>query len=211
MMTIPATTPLDHRLLSQFARQRPELAGVAERMLVLLDSARPFERSQFEPGHFTASAFVLSPDRQHLLLIFHNKLRRWLQPGGHVEPSDLSLDQAARREVVEETGVRDLTPLGDGIFDLDIHDIPARPTEAQHQHFDVRFAYLAGSDALQASAEVDGARWVPLEEVAALNAEESILRPANQIHRHHSARGLSRLVHDGAHSRAASEGSGSEH
>lgn len=40
-----------------------------------------------------------------LLLHHHAKLRRWLPPGGHVEPNELP-DEAAVREVFEETGVR---------------------------------------------------------------------------------------------------------
>ena len=77
-----------------------------QRMLDLVDSdGDPFSRSRFDPGHFTVSAFVLAPDRSSLLMIFHAKLERWLQPGGHVEPSDTCLHTAARREVVEETGL----------------------------------------------------------------------------------------------------------
>ena len=45
----------------------------------------------FYPGHITASGFVLSPERHHVLMIFHHKLQRWLQPGGHLEKSDTSL------------------------------------------------------------------------------------------------------------------------
>jgi len=39
-----------------------------------------------------------------VLLHHHPKLRRWLPPGGHVEPNELP-DHAAVREVREETGV----------------------------------------------------------------------------------------------------------
>lgn len=40
-----------------------------------------------------------------MLLHHHPKLGRWLPPGGHVEHSELP-DEAAVREVLEETGVR---------------------------------------------------------------------------------------------------------
>ena len=48
-----------------------------------------------------------------VLLHWHAKLRRWLPPGGHIEPHEIP-DDAARREVWEETGVRahlDATPV----------------------------------------------------------------------------------------------------
>ena len=50
-------------------------------MLKLLDTPKPFDRNQFEPGHFTGSAFVLSPDLDAILLIFHEKLKLWLHMG----------------------------------------------------------------------------------------------------------------------------------
>src|SRR6202008_1440543 len=76
------------------------------RVLALLESAAdPFDREHFAPGHVTASAFVLDPAHARLLLILHSKLGRWLQPGGHVESDDASVVSAARREVLEETGL----------------------------------------------------------------------------------------------------------
>ena len=58
---------------------------------VLKNYAEPFARDHYQPGHFTASAFVLDPDEQAVLLIYHGKLKRWLQPGGHVEERDRDL------------------------------------------------------------------------------------------------------------------------
>src|SRR5882757_4393264 len=76
------------------------------RVLALLeDAADPFDREHFAPGHVTASAFVLDPAHERLLLILHSKLGRWLQPGGHVESGDPSVALTARREVLEETGL----------------------------------------------------------------------------------------------------------
>lgn len=60
----------------------------------------PVERLRHE---WTSSVLVLGPGRR-ILLIFHAKLGVWLGPGGHVEPGE-SPDQAALREVMEETGL----------------------------------------------------------------------------------------------------------
>ena len=65
-------------------------------------------RRNLSPGHFTASAFVISPDRQRVALIAHPKLKRWLQPGGHIEAEDSSAEAAARREVLEELGISEI-------------------------------------------------------------------------------------------------------
>lgn len=52
---------------------------------------------------FTVAVFVVHDNR--VLLHWHAKLQRWLPPGGHIEPNELP-DDAAEREVMEETGVR---------------------------------------------------------------------------------------------------------
>lgn len=131
-----------------------------------------FSRDHFLPGHFTASALVLSPDGQDALLIHHVKLQRWLQPGGHIEPTDMSLLAAAKREVLEETGVHGIDELG--LFDLDVHLIPARKSEPEHEHHDLRFLFRAHSREMFAGDGVSDARWVPLEEVD--RSDESVHR-----------------------------------
>lgn len=143
----------------------------------------PCARDHFEPGHFTASAFVLSPTLDALLLIFHEKLRRWLQPGGHLEPRDVSVEQAARREVEEETGVTalDIVPTATPLLDLDVHHIPARPTEPRHLHHDLRLLFRARDDELVAGDGVRAARWVELEAVDAVGADESVRRVVRKI------------------------------
>lgn len=124
---------------------------------------------------------MLCPERRRLLLIRHPRLGRWLQPGGHIESVDTSCLGAARRELWEETGVSELGLLEPGIFDVDVHAIPATPKEGAHAHFDVRYAFQAPTDRLTLSDETTGdevkvARWVELGAVAALNPEESIAR-----------------------------------
>lgn len=57
--------------------------------------------------HATASAYIFHHDRQHgwrTGLIEHPLLGRWMQAGGHVE-SDENPEEAALREVAEETGL----------------------------------------------------------------------------------------------------------
>lgn len=159
------------------------------RMLELgaLDAA--CERSHFAPGHFTASAFVLSPDGRDLVLIHHKKLGIWVQPGGHVDAADADLESAARREVAEEVGLTELEPWGAerlgsgaaGLFDVDIHVIPARKAEPAHEHFDVRFAFRAQSRTLVLSEEVRDLRWVPLSEMDGMATDDSVMRAVKKL------------------------------
>jgi 8-oxo-dGTP pyrophosphatase MutT (NUDIX family) len=52
--------------------------------------------------HFTVAVFVVRDGK--VLLHLHRKLGMWLPPGGHIERDELP-DEAAVREVLEETGV----------------------------------------------------------------------------------------------------------
>lgn len=114
------------------------------RTWTLLERSRaPFSRTSFDPGHITASGLVLTPDRDRVLLVFHRRLQRWLQPGGHVEAEDPDLPTAASREVMEETGVavdRRLPPV---LIGVDVHPIPPRADEPPHLHHDLVFRFVA--------------------------------------------------------------------
>ncbi len=144
---------------------------------------QPFSRGCFAPGHFTASAFVLSPVSDALLLILHAKLGFWMQPGGHIDPEDADVEAAARRELLEETGLSrlELLPGSPSFLDLDIHTIPARKSEPQHEHFDLRFLFRSAQARLRGSDEVRGIQWVPLSAIEGLRSDASVMRAVQRI------------------------------
>lgn len=166
--------------IAAFARHHPDDEATAARMRSLAAAAAPCSRTHFVPGHFTASACVLDPDGDSVLLVHHGKLDRWLQPGGHIEPGDPSLLAAAAREVREECGLRTLHPIGpeNGTpVDLDVHEIPARDADPAHLHFDVRFAFVANrSESLIVSDESHAVRWVHHSELATFEPDPSVVR-----------------------------------
>jgi 8-oxo-dGTP pyrophosphatase MutT (NUDIX family) len=169
--------------LSQFEPADATEARFLARMSELTHEETAWARSHFVPGHFTASAFVLSPDRSELVLIHHKKLGIWVQPGGHVDATDRDLESAARREVAEEVGLRDLDPLTESgtLFDVDIHAIPARKDEPAHEHFDVRFAFVSRTRDLECSDEVADVRWVPLDQAHTITTDRSVLRAVEKL------------------------------
>jgi 8-oxo-dGTP pyrophosphatase MutT (NUDIX family) len=116
-------------------------------MLRLADELEePTSRDQAR-AHFTASAFVVDERCERVCLVAHAKLGRLLQPGGHVEPTDTSLEAAALREAVEETRLDvDFHPAAPRPFDLDIHQVPERPGEPAHFHLDVRYLLVGAGE-----------------------------------------------------------------
>lgn len=131
-------------------------------------------------GHVTASAWIVDTEREHALLLHHRKLERWLQPGGHAD-GDADLRAAALREAREESGLRTLRFASEGIYDLDIHAIPARAAEPAHEHFDVRFALEADRrEPVRGNDESHDVRWISLGELAAFGIDDSVRRMARK-------------------------------
>jgi 8-oxo-dGTP pyrophosphatase MutT (NUDIX family) len=132
--------------------------------------AEPLSRSEAR-AHFTASAFVVDETCVRTCLVQHVKLGRLLQPGGHVEQSDISLEAAALREAHEETALEvELHPAAPRPFDLDIHEIPERPGEPAHFHLDVRYLVVGRGEPCA------GAAWYPIGEAG----DESVGRLAEK-------------------------------
>lgn len=157
--------PMDHSdarmnlesLLTGHAPADPHEAADRDRFFQLIRTHPDFtSRSLFPPrgpGHATASAVVVSPDLE-LLLIFHPKLRIWVQPGGHIEPGETDPRVSAARELHEETGLL-IPPAAFSLLDLDIHPIPANAKKAEpaHEHFDLRFAARSPTRTLPAEVQ----------------------------------------------------------
>lgn len=139
----------------------------------------PASRELFDPGHFTASGFVASPDGREVLLLHHEKIGKWLQPGGHIEPDDESIEGAMRREIEEETGLAELESLG--LIDIDIHEFPARRADPAHLHFDIRFGFVASSVKITTGDGALDVRWIPFNEVPDINPSRSIVRPTSAL------------------------------
>ena len=149
--------------------------------------------------HFTATAFIVD-SKNRTLLLWHKRLRRWMPPGGHIDP-DETPQEAARRECKEETGL-DVEIVGDAqedLFTKNTHEgcmlkkpiamllenIPASPerNEPAHQHMD--FLYLArplddAQELILAEEEGEAMRWFTRNDIEALNSETEIFANVKQ-------------------------------
>jgi 8-oxo-dGTP pyrophosphatase MutT (NUDIX family) len=142
---------------------------------LLAENPGCFERTSF-PAHFTGSALVVNADGSRVLLHHHRKLDRWLQFGGHCD-GDEDILRVARREALEESGIKGLIVASERPFDLDIHEIPARGDEPVHSHYDVRYLFIAPEGAAGvASEESHDLRWFSAEELTGVAIDESLRR-----------------------------------
>jgi 8-oxo-dGTP pyrophosphatase MutT (NUDIX family) len=144
-----------------------------------LGSGRPmWTRSEFDPGHFTASGFVASPDHSSLLLFHHGTLRRWLRPGGHLESEDLTIEDSARREIAEETGLSEIDRVGTSLMRVDAHPIPERGPEPGHIHIDLALGFVARTDDIAVVDEILDARWVPFDRLGEYDVDSAVTHGA---------------------------------
>jgi len=113
--------------------------------------------------HFTVAVFVVREGK--VLLHRHRKLGMWLPPGGHIERDELP-DDAAVREVFEETGIR-VELVGEKREDVSDPVQLYRPAGLQlenigsgHQHIDlIYFAKPDGPTSIHQYYSEDEVGW----------------------------------------------------
>ena len=127
---------------------------------------------------FTATTFVVQDDK--VLLLWHNKMKAWLPPGGHIAENELP-EEAAVREVLEETGL-EVRPLGNRkvVGNVTVLTQPScillEDIEPGHQHIDlIYFAEVSGSgEVVLNEREAARFRWYDCEQLQGDEIAEDI-------------------------------------
>ncbi|MGK0399798.1 MAG: 8-oxo-dGTP pyrophosphatase MutT (NUDIX family) [Gammaproteobacteria bacterium] len=172
------------RLLTNYAEKNPSEKPCADQITEFIVQYDTCFNRELLIGHMTGSAWIVNRAGTHTLLTHHKKLNKWLQLGGHAD-GDSDILQVAKREADEESGLNGLTIEDGQIFDIDIHQIPARANEPQHLHHDIRFIFRAmESEDIIVSEESHDLSWVEISHLEDYNAEESMMRMARKwLHR----------------------------
>ena len=177
-------------ILEQLRRYRPwnpqERQDLAE-ILRRLEQGQPlFHREH--AAHFTASAWVVSPDRRQVLLAYHNLYGSWAWLGGHAD-GERDLLAAALREVREESGLM-AVPVSEDLFSVEILAVAGHEKQGRyvssHLHLNVTYLLEADPAAPTRCKEDENSRvgWFSLDDAAAASNEpwmrERIYRKLNE-------------------------------
>ena len=163
-----------NRLRQQIAAYIPcNAQETADRqmMLAALDTLdNPLSRENVF-AHFSASGWIVNPDRTRALMAWHNIYRTWAWTGGHAD-GEADLLAVALREAREETGIRDIAPLTRDIYSIEVIPVNAHVKRgafvSAHLHMNVTYL-LCADDAQPIQPKPDensAVAWMPLEEAA---------------------------------------------
>jgi len=174
------------RLVDDYRRRwgdDPAEAATADRFAAFARSGEVLQGKANPRRHITASTWIVNPSRTKVLLTHHAKLNKWVQLGGHTDEGE-DWTAAALREAREESGLKELKLVEARLFDLDVHEIPERPGQAAHDHYDLRFLVEADDRVtLTVSEESHDVAWVALADLEHFTTEESQLRMARKTRR----------------------------
>ena len=127
-------------------------------------------------AHMTASAWVVNPARDKVLMVYHKLYDSWSWTGGHAD-GETDLLAVALREVREETGVQRVRPVSGEIYSLEVLTVDGHERRGvyvpSHLHMNVTYLLEAEEDErLRVNEEENsGVRWFSLEEALAASSE----------------------------------------
>lgn len=140
-------------------------------------------------AHMTASAWVVNPAKDKVLMVYHNIYHSWSWMGGHAD-GERDLLSVAVREVKEESGIGHVRSLSEEIFSLEILTVDGHEKRGayvpSHLHLNVTYLLEADEDdALSVKPdENSGVAWFSLEGAVAASTEpwfqERIYRKLNE-------------------------------
>lgn len=147
-----------------------------EVLLRWLDSGAEILTRENPVAHLTASAWVVSPDRNYVLMAYHNLYDSWAWLGGHAD-GEGDLLAVAAREAREESGIREIRPLMDNPISLEILTVDGHEKKGKYvsSHLHLNLTYLFEAEMDQALSvkpdENSGVAWIPVEQISERSTE----------------------------------------
>ena len=129
--------------------------------------------------HFTASNWIVNREKTKILMVYHNIYKSWAWTGGHADGNE-DLLHVALKEAKEETGLKNLRVLSDGIFGIEILTVDSHIKKGKfvssHLHLDC--CYLIEADENEVlKIKVDensGVKWIDINKAVEITNEEKM-------------------------------------
>lgn len=123
-----------------------------------------------EMFHFTTSAWIVNHNKTKVLMIYHNIFNSWAWIGGHAD-GNFNLLEVVKKEILEETGIKKVNLLINGIFGLSIQTVKPHIKNGKyvsaHLHYDIQFLFEASeNDVLKIKQDENSdVRWLDIDTV----------------------------------------------
>jgi 8-oxo-dGTP pyrophosphatase MutT (NUDIX family) len=168
-------------LASYQSANQAEMADVARIRELIVTAADPWSRSL--PLHLTASAVIVHPETEGVLLRWHRRMRAWLQIGGHGDPGETAPLDIVLREGQEETGLDDLQLWPNAeLLHVVVVPVPASGSEPAHEHADLRFVLATGTpDAARPEKPTAPIRWLSIPQACELITEDNLHETLSRV------------------------------
>ena len=127
-------------------------------------------------AHMTASAWVTDSKRENILMAYHNIYNSWAWLGGHADGEE-DLASVAVREVMEESGIKNVRLLSDDIFSLESLTVDGHIKKGRYvsSHLHLNVTYLIEADETEPlrikKDENSAVAWISLNEVTSRSSE----------------------------------------
>lgn len=121
-------------------------------------------------AHLTSSAFAINKARDKFLMIHHNIYNSWAWTGGHSDGEEDQL-QVALKELNEETGINNATPLLNKAFALDVLTVNGHIKRGKyvssHLHLNLTYLIECSEDESLTLKEDEnsGVMWIPFDKI----------------------------------------------
>ena len=164
------------KALEKFRPWNEQEARDQEEILARLAQGEALYTRENTAAHFTASGWVVSPDRKQVLMAYHNLYDSWAWLGGHAD-GERDLLKTAMRAVMEESGLTEVKPVSEEIYSVEILTVNGHEKHGSYvsSHLHLNVTYLLEADpALPVHNKPDEnsrVAWFSLEEAVKRSSE----------------------------------------
>ena len=164
------------KALERFVPWNEQEARDRDEILARLARGEELYTRENTAAHFTASGWVVSPDRKQVLMAYHNLYDSWAWLGGHAD-GERDLLKTAMREVMEESGLSEVKPVSEEIYSVEILTVNGHEKHGSYvsSHLHLNVTYLLEADpALPVRNKPDEnsrVAWFSLEEAVERSSE----------------------------------------